>query len=122
VRDAAPHWRKGRGILATSAGASARDLDIVIRDVLAEPAALDRLRRSRTSTAAATPATLPAFFGRRPADLRYSEKPSTDKMIRAALQGPPAAARRQRGRGPELRPAGGVDLQGRAAPPRKTSS
>jgi hypothetical protein len=62
------------------------DLHIVIRDVLKEPAALERLQAiARQSNSGNV--RVPAFFVGGQLILGYSEEASTDKMIRGALRG-----------------------------------
>ena len=91
VRDGCPHCAKAEEFLADLAR-ERPDLDIVIRDVLAEPAALDRLREIAAQHGGGN-ARVPAFFVGGQLIFGYSEEASTDKMIRAALQGrQPAAA------------------------------
>jgi len=92
VREGCPHCAKAEVFLAGLAR-ERPELDIVIRDVLAEPAALDRLQEIAAQHGGGGNARVPAFFVGGQLIFGYSEEASTDKMIRAALQGrPPAAA------------------------------
>ena len=85
VRAGCPHCAKAEEFLAVLAK-ERPDVQIVIRDVVAEPAAMQRLQevaKQHDSGAARVPAFLVGgqlIFG-------YSEEASTDKLIRGALQG-----------------------------------
>jgi glutaredoxin len=89
VREGCPHCAKAEQFLEGLAR-ERPDLDIVIRDVLAEPAALQRLQEIAGQQAGGN-ARVPAFFVGGQLIFGYSEEASTDKMIRAALQGRTAA-------------------------------
>ena len=93
VRAGCPHCAKAELFLEGLAK-ERPDIRIVIRDVVAEPAALQRLqdlaRQHDTGSA-----RVPAFFVGGQLIFGYSEEASTDKLIRGALQGiqrGPAAA------------------------------
>jgi glutaredoxin len=85
VREGCPHCAKAEEFLARLAQ-ERPDVDIVIRDVMKEPAALARLqdiaRQHDTGTA-----RVPAFLVGGQLIFGFSEEASTDKMIRGALQG-----------------------------------
>jgi len=85
VREGCPHCANAKVFLAKLAK-ERPDLEIVIRDVLAEPAALARLqalvKEQRGSTA-----VVPAFSAGGQLILGYSDEASTDKLILAALRG-----------------------------------
>ena len=91
VREGCPHCAKAEVFLAGLAR-ERPDLDIVIRDVLAEPAALDRLQEIAAQHGGSGNARVPAFFVGGQLIFGYSEEASTDKMILAALQGRQTAA------------------------------
>lgn len=85
VREGCPHCAKAEVFL----GGLARerpDLDIVIRDVLKEPSALERLQEIAKQQKAGN-ARVPAFFVNGQLIFGFSTEASTDKLIRGALQG-----------------------------------
>ena len=94
VREGCPHCAKAEVFLKGLAQ-QRPDLEIVIRDVTHEPAAMQRLqdiaRQQQTGNA-----RVPAFFVGGQLIFGYSEEASTDRLILAALQGrqaqPPAGA------------------------------
>jgi glutaredoxin len=85
VREGCPHCAKAEEFFDRLAK-ERPDIRIVIRDVVKEPAALQRLqevaRQQNTGNA-----RVPAFFVGGQLILGYSEDASTDKLIRGALQG-----------------------------------
>lgn len=85
VREGCPHCAKAEEFLHGLAK-QRPDLDIVIRDVTKEPAALQRLqdiaRQQNTGNA-----RVPAFFVGGQLIFGYSEEASTDRLILGALQG-----------------------------------
>jgi glutaredoxin len=85
VREGCPHCAKAEIFLAQLAQ-ERPDLDIVIRDVMEEPAALARLQEIARQQDTGN-ARVPAFFVGGQLIFGYSEEASTDKMIRSALQG-----------------------------------
>lgn len=90
VREGCPHCAAAEVFLAELAR-ERPDLDIVIRDVLAEPAALDRLKVLSTEHGGGT-ARVPAFFLGGQMIFGFSQEASTDRLIRGALQGQRAEA------------------------------
>ncbi len=85
VREGCPHCAKAEVFLGSLAR-ERPELKIVIRDVLAEPAALARLQEIAKAQPSAT-ARVPAFFVGGQLIMGFSEEASTDKLIRAALAG-----------------------------------
>ncbi len=85
VREGCPHCAKAEAFLAILAR-ERPDLRITIRDVLKEPAALERLQQIAKQQDAGA-ARVPAFFVGGQLIFGYSEEASTDKLIRGALQG-----------------------------------
>ena len=85
VREGCPHCAKAEEFLARLAK-ERPEVDIVIRDVLKEPAALARLQEIAKQQNTGN-ARVPAFFVGGQLIFGYSEEASTDKMIRGALQG-----------------------------------
>jgi glutaredoxin len=85
VREGCPHCAKAEEFLKGLAQ-QRPELEIVIRDVTQEPAALQRLqdiaRQQQTGNA-----RVPAFFVGGQLIVGYSEEASTDRLILAALQG-----------------------------------
>jgi glutaredoxin len=85
VREGCPHCAKAEEFLGRL-GRERPQLQIVIRDVMHEPAALDRLGELVRTTGGGT-ARVPAIFVRGQLIMGYSEEASTDKLILAALAG-----------------------------------
>jgi len=85
VREGCPHCAKAEEFLALLAR-ERPDLDIVIRDVTREPAAMQRLLDLARQEQAGI-ARVPAIFVGGQMIFGYSEEASTDKLIRGALQG-----------------------------------
>lgn len=85
VREGCPHCAKAEEFLGVL-GRERPDLKIVVRDVLAEPAALARLQEVAKAQQAAT-ARVPAFLVGGQLIMGYSKEASTDKLIRSALAG-----------------------------------
>jgi glutaredoxin len=85
VREGCPHCAKAEQFLATLAR-ERPELDIVIRDVLKEPAALQRLQDITRQQQVGT-ARVPAFFVGGQLIFGYSEEAATDRLVRSALQG-----------------------------------
>ena len=85
VREGCPHCAKAEVFLEGLAK-ERPDLAIVVRDVLKEPAALDRLQEIAKQQNAGN-ARVPAFFVGGQLIFGYSEEASTDKLIRGALKG-----------------------------------
>ena len=85
VREGCPHCAKAEEFLARLAK-ERPEVDIVIRDVLKEPAALARLQEIAKQQNTGN-ARVPAFLVGGQLIFGYSEEASTDKMIRGALQG-----------------------------------
>jgi len=90
VREGCPHCAKAEEFLARLAREQPA-LRIVIRDVLHEPAALDRLVELAQAHDAGTP-RVPAFFTGGQLIFGFSEEAATDRLIRGALRGERAAA------------------------------
>ena len=85
VREGCPHCAKAEEFLARL-GRERPALRIVIRDVLAEPPALERLQELARSHGAGAP-RVPAFLVGGQMIFGFSEEASTDRLILAALQG-----------------------------------
>ncbi len=85
VREGCPHCAKAEKFLE-ELGRERPDLRIVIRDVLKEPAALARLQEVAKEHKAGI-ARVPAFLVGGQLIQGFSEEASTDKHIRAVLQG-----------------------------------
>lgn len=85
VREGCPHCAKAEEFLAGLAK-ERPDLEIVIRDVTKEPAAMQRLVEL-AQQAQAGMARVPAFHVGGQMLFGFSEEASTDKLIRGALQG-----------------------------------
>jgi len=93
VREGCPHCAKAEEFLHELAR-QRPDLDIRIRDVNKEPAALQRLQDIAREQASGT-ARVPAFFVGGQLIFGYSEEASTDSFVLGALQGrktPPSAS------------------------------
>lgn len=90
VREGCPHCAKAEEFLAVLAREQPA-LQIVIRDVVAEPAAMQRLQEI-AKEANSGAARVPAFFVGGQLIFGYSEAASTDVLVRAALQGRKAVA------------------------------
>jgi glutaredoxin len=91
VREGCPHCAKAEEFLRHLAK-QRPDLDIVIRDVSHEPAALERLQDIARQQPAGN-ARVPAFFVGGQLILGYSQEASTDRLILGALQGRKAEPR-----------------------------
>jgi glutaredoxin len=85
VREGCPHCAKAEQFLAVLAREQP-GLRIVIRDVLKEPAALQRLQVIASEQKVGT-ARVPAFFAGGQLIFGYSEEVATDRLVRSALQG-----------------------------------
>lgn len=85
VREGCPHCAKAEVFLARLAQ-ERPDVRISVRDVLHEPAALQRLQEITRQHGGGN-ARVPAFFVGGQIIFGYSEEASTDKLIRQALQG-----------------------------------
>jgi glutaredoxin len=85
VREGCPHCAQAEKFLATLAK-ERPDLDIVIRDVSRDRAALARLNEIAKATHAGAP-RVPAVHVGGQLIMGYSEEASTDKLIRGALRG-----------------------------------
>jgi glutaredoxin len=85
VREGCPHCAKAEEFLDRLAK-ERPDIRIVIRDVVKEPAALQRLQEVARQQSTGN-ARVPAFFVGGQLIFGYSEEASTDKLIRGALQG-----------------------------------
>jgi len=85
VREGCPHCAKAEQFLAVLAR-ERPELRIVIRDVLKEPAALQRLQVIASEQKVGT-ARVPAFFVGGQLLFGYSEEAGTDRLVRSALQG-----------------------------------
>lgn len=85
VREGCPHCAKAEVFLARLAQ-ERPDIRISVRDVLHEPAALQRLQEITRQHGGGN-ARVPAFFVGGQIIFGYSEEASTDKLIRQALQG-----------------------------------
>lgn len=85
VREGCPHCAAAEVFLATL-GRERPELEIVIRDVSKEPAAMERLQQIAREQQAGLP-RVPAFFVAGQVIFGYSEEASTDRLIRSALQG-----------------------------------
>ena len=85
VREGCPHCAKAEKFLAGLARVRP-DLNIVVRDVVKEPAAMARLQQvaRELNTGAAR---VPAFFAGGQLIFGFSEEASTDKLVRSALLG-----------------------------------
>ncbi len=90
VREGCPHCAKAEEFLARLARERPA-LRIVIRDVVAEPPALERLQELARTHGAGAP-RVPAFLIGGQMIFGYSEEASTDRLILAALQGAGAPA------------------------------
>ena len=85
VREGCPHCAKAEVFLKRLAQ-ERPDIAITVRDVLHEPAALQRLQDIAREQGSNN-ARVPAFFVGGQLIFGYSEEASTDKLIRQALQG-----------------------------------
>lgn len=85
VREGCPHCAKAEAFLL-GLQSQRPDLDIVIRDVSKDAAALQRLQDIARETKSGT-ARVPAFFTGGQVIFGYSEEASTDRLILGALQG-----------------------------------
>lgn len=90
VREGCPHCAKAEVFLEGLAR-QRPDLQIVIRDVVKEPAAMQRLQDIARQQGSAT-AVVPAFFVGGQLIFGYAEEASTDKLVLMALQGVKAPA------------------------------
>jgi glutaredoxin len=89
VREGCPHCAKAEEFLA-QLGREQPQLQIVIRDVQQEPAAMQRLLELARTHGGAL-ARVPAIYAGGQLFIGYSEQARTDRMIRAALAGERAA-------------------------------
>lgn len=89
VREGCPHCAKAEEFLARL-GREQPALRIVIRDVLKEPAALERLQQLAQAQGAGMP-RVPAFHVGGQLIFGFSEDAATDRLILAALRGERAA-------------------------------
>jgi glutaredoxin len=137
VREGCPHCAKAEQSFWRTLARERPDLDITVRDVLHEPAALQRLQEITRQHGGGN-ARVPAFFVGGQIIFGYSEEASTDKLIRQALQGqrvrrlrappkakpvprwtaPPAGPKSPRGRSLRAHAAGQDDHAGRRGPAR----
>ena len=85
VREGCPHCAKAELFLAALAREQPT-LRIAIRDVLKEPAALQRLQAIASEQKVGT-ARVPAFFVGGQLIFGYSDEAGTDRLVRSALQG-----------------------------------
>jgi len=85
VREGCPHCAEAEKFLEGLAR-ERPDVSVVIRDVLKDPAALERLNEIAALKDAGN-ARVPAFFVGGQLIFGYSEEAATDKLIRGALQG-----------------------------------
>ena len=85
VREGCPHCAAAEKFLVVL-GRERPELEIVIRDVSKEPAAMERLQQIAQEQQAGLP-RVPAFFVAGQVIFGYSEEASTDRLIRSALQG-----------------------------------
>lgn len=85
VRDGCPHCAAAEAFLA-ALGKERPELEIVVRDVQKEPAAMERLKDLARETNAGAP-RVPAVYAGGQLIVGFSKEASTDKLIRAALAG-----------------------------------
>ncbi len=85
VREGCPHCAQAEKFLEGLAR-ERPDVSVVIRDVLKDPAALERLKEIAALKDAGS-ARVPAFFVGGQLIFGFSEEAATDKLIRGALQG-----------------------------------
>lgn len=85
VRAGCPHCAAAEKFLAVL-GSERPELEIVIRDVSKEPAAMERLQQIAREQQVGLP-RVPAFFVAGQVIFGFSQEASTDRLIRSALQG-----------------------------------
>ncbi len=95
MREGCPHCAAAEAFLERL-GTEKPGLDIVVRDVQKEPAAMERLKDLARQTNAGVP-RVPAIYVGGQLIVGYSEEASTDKLIRGALAGRGAQAQADTG-------------------------
>ncbi|MGZ8981583.1 MAG: glutaredoxin family protein [Burkholderiaceae bacterium] len=85
VREGCPHCAKAEEFLA-QLNKERPSLTIVVRDVLKEPAALERLKELAQQTGTGT-VRVPAIYVRGSLIVGFSPEAGTDKLVRGALEG-----------------------------------